>query len=120
MSDLDANFDNQLAAFMGGEKVEEVKEPETVASVSEEETIQEPVKPAEPTTADKAKALGWNPDKESLRPRLVKWSTAGQYLRQRKPQTQARQAKSGVIGQTLKNVEQPIANMSKRTQTAIG
>ena len=36
MSDLDANFDNQLAAFMGGEKVEE---PETVASVSEEETI---------------------------------------------------------------------------------
>ncbi len=30
MSDLDANFDNQLAAFMGGEKVEEVKEPETV------------------------------------------------------------------------------------------
>ena len=43
MSDLDANFDNQLAAFMGGEKVEEVKEPETVASVSEEETIPEPV-----------------------------------------------------------------------------
>jgi hypothetical protein len=39
MSDLDANFDNQLAAFMGGEKVEEVKEPETVETVSEEETI---------------------------------------------------------------------------------
>ena len=66
MSDLDANFDNQLAAFMGGEKAEEVKEPETAASVSEEETITEPVKPAEPTTADKAKALGWNPDKDEF------------------------------------------------------
>jgi len=66
MSNLDENFDNQLAAFMGGEKVEEVKEPEQVASVSEEETIQEPIKPAEPTTADKAKALGWNPDKDEF------------------------------------------------------
>ena len=66
MSDLDANFDNQLAAFMGGEKVEEVKEPETVETVSQEETITEPVKPAEPTTADKAKALGWNPDKDEF------------------------------------------------------
>ena len=52
MSDLDANFDNQLAAFMGGEKGEEVKEPETVASVSEEETIQEPVKPADQQHTD--------------------------------------------------------------------
>ena len=64
MSDLDANFDNQLAAFMGGEKVEEVKEPETVETVSEEETIKEPVKPAEPTNFDKAKSMGWNPNKE--------------------------------------------------------
>ena len=80
MSDLDANFDNQLAAFMGGEKVEEVKEPETVASVSEEETIQEPIKPAEPTTADKAKALGWNPDKDEFEAKTGKeWSTAGQH-----------------------------------------
>ncbi len=66
MSDLDANFDNQLAAFMGGEKVEEVQESETVETVSEEETIKEPVKPAEPTNADKAKALGWNPNKDEF------------------------------------------------------
>ena len=80
MSDLDANFDNQLAAFMGGEKVEEVKEPETVETVSQEETITEPVKPAEPTTADKAKALGWNPDKDEFEAKTGKeWSTAGQY-----------------------------------------
>ena len=52
MSDLDANFDNQLAAFMGGEKVEEVKEPETMETVSEEETITEPEKTAESTNFD--------------------------------------------------------------------
>ena len=120
MSDLDANFDNQLAAFMGGEKAEEVKEPETAASVSEEETITEPVKPAEPTTADKAKALGWNPDKDEFEAKTGKeWSTAGQYLRQREMfdeiQKRGQELKQlrRDMDRRLKNVEQPIANIAQ-------
>jgi len=111
MSDLDANFDNQLAAFMGGEKVEEVKEPETVASVSEEETIQEPVKPAEPTTADKAKAMGWNPDKDEFEAKTGKeWSTAGQYLRQREMADEIHKR-----GQELKQLRR---DMDRRLKTS--
>jgi len=120
MSDLDANFDNQLAAFMGGEKAEEVKEPETAASVSEEETIPEPVKPAEPTTADKAKALGWNPDKDEFEAKTGKeWSTAGQYLRQREMADEIHKRGQELkqlrrdMDRRLKNVEQPIANIAQ-------
>lgn len=120
MSDLDANFDNQLAAFMGGEKAEEVKEPETAASVSEEETITEPVKPAEPTTADKAKALGWNPDKDEFEAKTGKeWSTAGQYLRQREMADEIHKRGQELkqlrrdMDRRLKNVEQPIANIAQ-------
>ena len=120
MSDLDANFDNQLAAFMGGEKVEEVKEPETVETVSQEETITEPVKPAEPTTADKAKALGWNPDKDEFEAKTGKeWSTAGQYLRQREMADEIHKRGQELkqlrrdMDRRLKNVEQPIANLAQ-------
>lgn len=120
MSDLDANFDNQLAAFMGGEKVEEVKEPETVETVSQEETITEPVKPAEPTTADKAKALGWNPDKDEFEAKTGKeWSTAGQYLRQREMADEIHKRGQELkqlrrdMDRRLKNVEQPIANIAQ-------
>ena len=120
MSDLDANFDNQLAAFMGGEKVEEVKEPETVETVSQEETTQEPVKPAEPTTADKAKALGWNPDKDEFEAKTGKeWSTAGQYLRQREMADEIHKRGQELkqlrrdMDRRLKNVEQPIANIAQ-------
>ena len=120
MSDLDANFDNQLAAFMGGEKVEEVQESETVIPVSEEETIQEPVKPAEPTTADKAKALGWNPDKDEFEAKTGKeWSTAGQYLRQREMADEIHKRGQELkqlrrdMERRLKNVEQPIANIAQ-------
>lgn len=120
MSNLDENFDNQLAAFMGGEKVEEVKEPETVETVSEEETITEPVKPAEPTTADKAKALGWNPDKDEFEAKTGKeWSTAGQYLRQREMADEIHKRGQELkqlrrdMDRRLKNVEQPIANIAQ-------
>jgi len=120
MSDLDANFDNQLAAFMGGEKVEEVQEPETVIHVSEEETITEPVKPTEPTTADKAKALGWNPDKDEFEAKTGKeWSTAGQYLRQREMADEIHKRGQELkqlrrdMDRRLKNVEQPIANIAQ-------
>ena len=120
MSDLDANFDNQLAAFMGGEKVEEVQEPETVETVSQEETITEPVKPAEPTTADKAKAMGWNPDKDEFEAKTGKeWSTAGQYLRQREMADEIHQRGQELkqlrrdMDRRLKNVEQPIANIAQ-------
>ena len=120
MSDLDANFDNQLAAFMGGEKVEEVKEPETVETVSEGETITEPVKSAEPTTADKAKALGWNPDKDEFEAKTGKeWSTAGQYLRQREMADEIHKRGQELkqlrrdMERRLKNVEQPIANIAQ-------
>lgn len=120
MSDLDANFDNQLAAFMGGEKVEEVKEPETVETVSQEETITEPVKSAEPTTADKAKALGWNPDKDEFEAKTGKeWSTAGQYLRQREMADEIHKRGQELkqlrrdMDRRLKNVEQPIANLAQ-------
>ena len=120
MSNLDTNFDNQLAAFMGGEKVEEVKEPETVDTVSQEETIQEPVKPAEPTTADKAKALGWNPDKDEFEAKTGKeWSTAGQYLRQREMADEIHKRGQELkqlrrdMDRRLKNVEQPIANIAQ-------
>ena len=120
MSDLDANFDNQLAAFMGGEKVEEVKEPETMETVSEEETITEPVKSAEPTTADKAKALGWNPDKDEFEAKTGKeWSTAGQYLRQREMADEIHKRGQELkqlrrdMDRRLKNVEQPIANIAQ-------
>jgi len=120
MSDLDANFDNQLAAFMGGEKVEEVQEPETVETVSEEETITEPVKSAEPTTADKAKALGWNPDKDEFEAKTGKeWSTAGQYLRQREMADEIHKRGQELkqlrrdMERRLKNVEQPIANIAQ-------
>ena len=120
MSDLDANFDNQLAAFMGGEKVEEVQEPETVETVSEEETIKEPVKPAEPTTADKAKALGWNPDKDEFEAKTGKeWSTAGQYLRQREMADEIHKRGQELkqlrrdMDRRLRNVEQPIANIAQ-------
>lgn len=120
MSELDTNFDNQLAAFMGGEKVEEVKEPEKVENVSEEETTQEPVKPAEPTLADKAKALGWNPDKDEFEAKTGKeWSTAGQYLRQREMADEIHKRGQELkqlrrdIERRLKNVEQPIANIAQ-------
>ena len=120
MSNLDTNFDNQLAAFMGGEKVEEVKEPETVVPVSEEETIQEPVKSTEPTTADKAKALGWNPDKDEFEAKTGKeWSTAGQYLRQREMADEIHKRGQELkqlrrdMDRRLKNVEQPIANIAQ-------
>lgn len=120
MSELDTNFDNQLAAFMGGEKVEEVKEPEKVENVSEEETIQEPVKPAEPTTADKAKALGWNPNKDEFEAKTGKeWSTAGQYLRQREMADEIHKRGQELkqlrrdMERRLKNVEQPIANIAQ-------
>ena len=82
MSDLDANFDNQLAAFMGGEKVEEVKEPKTVETVSQEETITEPEKTAESTNFDKAKSMGWNPNKEEYEAKTGrKWSNEDDYLK---------------------------------------
>ena len=120
MSDLDANFDNQLAAFMGGEKVEEVKEPETVDTVSEEETIQEPVKPAEPTNFDKAKSMGWNPNKEEYEAKTGrKWSNEDDYLKIRSlsdenhklKQQQAKRDKE--FDRRLRNVEQPIANIAQ-------
>ena len=120
MSNLDANFDNQLAAFMGGEKVEEVKEPETVDTVSEEETIQEPVKPAEPTNFDKAKSMGWNPNKEEYEAKTGrKWSNEDDYLKIRSlsdenhklKQQQAKRDKE--FDRRLRNVEQPIANIAQ-------
>lgn len=120
MSDLDANFDNQLAAFMGGEKVEEVKEPETVETVSQEETIQEPVKPAEPTNFDKAKSMGWNPNKEEYEAKTGrKWSNEDDYLKIRSlsdenhklKQQQAKRDKE--FDRRLRNVEQPIANLAQ-------
>ena len=120
MSDLDANFDNQLAAFMGGEKVEEVKEPETMETVSEEETIQEPVKPAEPTNFDKAKSMGWNPNKEEYEAKTGrKWSNEDDYLKIRSlsdenhklKQQQAKRDKE--FDRRLRNVEQPIANIAQ-------
>ena len=120
MSDLDANFDNQLAAFMGGEKAEEFKEPETVASVSEEETIQELVKPAEPTNFDKAKSMGWNPNKEEYEAKTGrKWSNEDDYLKIRSlsdenhklKQQQAKRDKE--FDRRLRNVEQPIANIAQ-------
>ncbi len=120
MSDLDANFDNQLAAFMGGEKVEEVKEPETVDTVSEEETIQEPEKTAEPTNFDKAKSMGWNPNKEEYEAKTGrKWSNEDDYLKIRSlsdenhklKQQQAKRDKE--FDRRLRNVEQPIANIAQ-------
>ena len=120
MSDLDANFDNQLAAFMGGEKVEEVKEPETVVPVSEEETIQEPEKPTEPTNFDKAKSMGWNPNKEEYEAKTGrKWSNEDDYLKIRSlsdenhklKQQQAKRDKE--FDRRLRNVEQPIANIAQ-------
>ena len=120
MSDLDANFDNQLAAFMGGEKVEEVKEPETVETVSQEETIQELVKPAEPTNFDKAKSMGWNPNKEEYEAKTGrKWSNEDDYLKIRSlsdenhklKQQQAKRDKE--FDRRLRNVEQPIANIAQ-------
>jgi len=120
MSDPDTNFDNQLAAFMGGEKVEEVKEPETVASVSEEETTQETVKPAEPTNFDKAKSMGWNPNKEEYEAKTGrKWSNEDDYLKIRSlsdenhklKQQQAKRDKE--FDRRLRNVEQPIANIAQ-------
>ena len=120
MSDLDANFDNQLAAFMGGEKVEEVQESETVIPVSEEETIKEPVKPAEPTNFDKAKSMGWNPNKEEYEAKTGrKWSNEDDYLKIRSlsdenhklKQQQAKRDKE--FDRRLRNVEQPIANIAQ-------
>ena len=120
MSNLDENFDNQLAAFMGGEKVEEVKEPETVETVSEEETIQEPEKTAEPTNFDKAKSMGWNPNKEEYEAKTGrKWSNEDDYLKIRSlsdenhklKQQQAKRDKE--FDRRLRNVEQPIANIAK-------
>ena len=120
MSDLDANFDNQLAAFMGGEKVEEVQEPETVIPVSEEETIQEPEKTAEPTNFDKAKSMGWNPNKEEYEAKTGrKWSNEDDYLKIRSlsdenhklKQQQAKRDKE--FDRRLRNVEQPIANIAQ-------
>jgi hypothetical protein len=120
MSDLDANFDNQLAAFMGGEKVEEVKEPETVETVSQEETIQEPEKTAEPTNFDKAKSMGWNPNKEEYEAKTGrKWSNEDDYLKIRSlsdenhklKQQQAKRDKE--FDRRLRNVEQPIANIAQ-------
>lgn len=120
MSNLDTNFDNQLAAFMGGEKVEEVKEPETVETVSEEETIKEPVKPAEPTNFDKAKSMGWNPNKEEYEAKTGrKWSNEDDYLKIRSlsdenhklKQQQAKRDKE--FDRRLRNVEQPIANIAQ-------
>ena len=138
MSDLDANFDNQLAAFMGGEKGEEVKEPETVVPVSEEETIQEPEKPTEPTNFDKAKSMGWNPNKEEYEAKTGrKWSNEDDYLKIRSlsdenhklKQQQAKRDKE--FDRRLRNVEQPIANIAQnehkqrldnvaRTQAVLG
>ena len=120
MSDLDANFDNQLAAFMGGEKVEEVKESETMETVSEEETIQEPEKTAEPTNFDKAKSMGWNPNKEEYEAKTGrKWSNEDDYLKIRSlsdenhklKQQQAKRDKE--FDRRLRNVEQPIANIAQ-------
>lgn len=120
MSDLDTNFDNQLAAFMGSEKVEEVKEPETVDTVSEEETIPEPVKPAETTNFDKAKSMGWNPNKEEYEAKTGrKWSNEDDYLKIRSlsdenhklKQQQAKRDKE--FDRRLRNVEQPIANIAQ-------
>ena len=120
MSDLDANFDNQLAAFMGGEKVEEVQEPETVETVSEEETITEPEKTAESTNFDKAKSMGWNPNKEEYEAKTGrKWSNEDDYLKIRSlsdenhklKQQQAKRDKE--FDRRLRNVEQPIANIAQ-------
>ncbi len=120
MSNLDANFDNQLAAFMGGEKVEEVKEPETVETVSEEETAPEPEKTAEPTNFDKAKSMGWNPNKEEYEAKTGrKWSNEDDYLKIRSlsdenhklKQQQAKRDKE--FDRRLRNVEQPIANIAQ-------
>ena len=120
MSDLDANFDNQLAAFMGGEKVEEVKEPETMETVSEEETITEPEKTAESTNFDKAKSMGWNPNKEEYEAKTGrKWSNEDDYLKIRSlsdenhklKQQQAKRDKE--FDRRLRNVEQPIANIAQ-------
>lgn len=120
MSELDTNFNNQLAAFMGGEKVEEVKEPEKVENVSEEETTQEPVKPAEPTNFDKAKSMGWNPNKEEYEAKTGrKWSNEDDYLKIRSlsdenhklKQQQAKRDKE--FDRRLRNVEQPIANIAQ-------
>jgi hypothetical protein len=120
MSELDTNFDNQLAAFMGGEKVEEVKEVETVETVPEEETIQEPVKPVELTNFDKAKGMGWNPNKEEYEAKTGrKWSNEDDYLKIRSlsdenhklKQQQAKRDKE--FDRRLRNVEQPIANIAQ-------
>ena len=120
MSELDTNFDNQLAAFMGGEKVEEVKEPEKVENVSEEETTQEPVKPVELTNFDKAKGMGWNPNKEEYEKKTGrKWSNEDDYLKIRSlsdenhklKQQQAKRDKE--FDRRLRNVEQPIANIAQ-------
>lgn len=123
MTGLDENFDSQLAAFLGGEKAEvsqEAQELKNVDAVAEEETQPEPTKSVEPSLADKAKALGWNPDKDEFESKTGKeWSTAGQYLRQRemadeihKRGQELKQLRKD-IDRRLKNVEAPIAEIAQ-------
>lgn len=88
--DADSNFEKQFAAFMGGSGDEQQAAqpaddpPEGKAAEEEQKQAEAEPERKEPTLADKAKALGWNPDKDEFESKTGKeWSTAGQFLRQR-------------------------------------
>lgn len=88
--DADSNFEKQFAAFMGGSGDEQQESPpaddppEDKAAEEEQKQVEAEPERKESTLADKAKALGWNPNKDEFESKTGKeWSTAGQFLRQR-------------------------------------
>lgn len=87
-TEVDSLFEKQFTAFLGDQKggddpPAEGQEEKTEGVTREEQQAPEPEK-KEPTLAERAKALGWNPDKDEFESKTGKeWSTAGQFLRQR-------------------------------------
>lgn len=114
----DNNFESQLAAFMGGGADDETAKPNDDAGKQDEGEQQqaaatEPAKPAEPTQADKAKALGWNPDKDKFEADTGKeWSTAGQFLRNREMADEIHKR-----GQEAKQLRKKLEAHEKQTQS---
>lgn len=90
-TDADALFEKQFSAFLGSgdqpvddKKSDDAKLDESKAAEQIVETPTVEQKAAEPTAADRAKKLGWNPDKEDFEAKTGKeWTTASQFLRQR-------------------------------------
>lgn len=129
--DADSNFEKQFAAFMGGSGDEQQESPPAddplEGKAAEEEQKQIEVEPErkEPTLADKAKALGWNPNKEEFESKTGKeWSTAGQFLRQRdlidEIQRRGQEAKQlrRDLDRLQKTVTEKFDNLSKSEQDA--